>query len=30
MRDVINAHKEDGASHGYHPRQGGRYDSEED
>jgi hypothetical protein len=32
-RDVLNAHKrhkEDGASHGYHPRQGGRYDSRED
>jgi hypothetical protein len=32
-RDVINArnrHKEDSASRGYHPRQGSRYNSEED
>jgi hypothetical protein len=28
--NVHNRHKEDGASHGYHPRRGGRYDSEED
>jgi hypothetical protein len=33
VRNVLNArkrHKEDGASHGYHPRWGGRYDSGED
>jgi hypothetical protein len=32
-RNVLNArkrHKEDGASRGYHPRRGGRYDSRED
>jgi hypothetical protein len=32
-RDVLNTrkrHKEDGASCGYHPRWGGRYDSMED
>jgi len=29
-RNIINQKKEDGAIHGYHPRHGGRYDSEED
>jgi hypothetical protein len=32
-RNILNArkrHKEDGASHGYHPQWGGRYDSGED
>jgi hypothetical protein len=32
-RNILNVrkwHKEDGASHGYHPRRGGCYDSRED
>ena len=35
-RDTLDAHRRargdarEGASHGYHPRRGGRYDSDED
>ena len=29
-RSILNQKKKDGATHGYHPRRGGRFDSRED